>query len=438
MRILVISQEVWSDDQNGGNVLSNIFKHIKNIIGEKESVEFAQIFCSEGIPQNSICQNYYQMTDKMILANVLNKKNAVGNHFLKDCSHADTIQPMQDSFRVLKKMRFESFLVAKEILWKISAWENDSLKNFVTSFNPDIIFAPCYGWHYMLKLTRVVKEWTNKPVISYISDDFYSCKQFRFSPVYWINHMLLRRNVRKTFAVYDLVYTMTEEQKKQCEDAFGANMKILCKSANFSEVPIKENVGYPIRFVYAGNLFYNRWKTLKKLAIQIKELNTDEVKMKLDIYSNSVLSRHQLRHLDDGVNSCVHKAVSLVKLKQVYRESDIALHVEAFDLKNRLAVRLSFSTKIIDCLASGCAVMAICHKSQSGFNYLKRNRIAISCSNMEQLKFSLKKILNNPQVLCDIQEKAVCFGKRKHNDIEIGQELCRDFIYIVNLSHCVN
>lgn len=316
MRILVISQEVWRNDQNGGNVLSNIFKHVKNIIGNQEDVEFAQIYCSEGTPQNSICQKYYQMTDKMILSNVFNRKEHIGNQFQMECECVERSIGSQNSLKVLKKLRFETFLVAKEILWSLSAWENETLRKFVSDFNPDLIFAPCYGWHYMLKITRVVKAWTGKPIISYISDDFYSCKQFRFSPVYWINHLLLRRSVRKTFAVYDLIYTMTEEQKKQCEDAFGANMKILCKSANFFEIPIKEKVGQPIRFVYAGNLLYNRWKTLEKLVIQIKQLNADEVKMRLDIYSNSILSKRQLKYLDDGVNSCVHKVVSPVELNQ--------------------------------------------------------------------------------------------------------------------------
>lgn len=433
MKILVISQEVWRDDKNGGNVLSNIFKYVKEIVGKNEPVEFAQIFCSEGTPQNRICQNYYQMTDKMILSNVLNRKNKIGKHFILDASLNEgkkTTEP--DSFRTLKKIRLTSFLVAKEILWKISFWKNDSLKSFVSEFAPDVIFAPCYGWHYMLKMTRVIKEWTGKPVISYISDDFYSCKQFRFSPVYWVNHFFLRRSIRKTFAVYDLVYTMTNAQKEQCEKAFGANMKILCKSADFEIVPLKESVGHPIRLVYAGGLYLNRWKTLERLAKQIREINMDGVMLQLDIYSNSFLNKRQLKYLDDGINSTVHKAISLSELNEIYCKSDIALHVESFDLKNRLAVRLSFSTKIIDCLASGCATVAICHKSQSGFQYLKTNSIAICCDNINQLNQLLNNIIESPDILCEVQKRAVDFGKLNHSQKTITKELCADFCRVVH------
>ena len=40
MKVLVISAEVWRNDKNGGNVLSNIF-------GDT-GYEFAQIYCNPG------------------------------------------------------------------------------------------------------------------------------------------------------------------------------------------------------------------------------------------------------------------------------------------------------------------------------------------------------------------------------------------------------
>lgn len=65
MKILIISQEVWRDDTNGGNVLSNIFDGME--------AEFAQIYCSPGTPSNGICKRYYQMTDIMVINNILRK-----------------------------------------------------------------------------------------------------------------------------------------------------------------------------------------------------------------------------------------------------------------------------------------------------------------------------------------------------------------------------
>jgi len=427
MRILIISQEVWRNDQNGGNVLTNLFRSFEELAGQNESMEFAQIYCAEGIPQNQICRHYYQITDHMVVNNVLHRDQTTGREFYTTGDSESKCADQPDGFQTLKKHRLESFLVAKEMAWKLSGWNNDSFRSFITSFNPDVIFAPSYGWLYMQKLTRVVKALTDKPVISYISDDFFSNRQFRFSPIFWMRHFLLRHSIRKTFRCYDLVYTMTEEQKKQCEKAFGANMKVLLKSADFSATPLKQTVNDPIRLVYGGNLYQNRDRTLCRLADAIREINRDGVRMTLDVYSNSALSKQSEQSLNDTVSTRLHKAVPQAELAEIYRQSDIALHAEGFDLKSRLVVRLSFSTKIIDCLASGCATMAICHPSQSGYRYLKRNDLAICCDSLNQLSAVLRGIQTDPKALFEVQHRAVAFGKANHDESRIARGIYQDF-----------
>ena len=176
-----------------------------------------------------------------------------------------------------------------------------------------------YGNHYMQKLTILVHEKLKAPVISYISDDFYTNKQFKFSPVFWMNHFFLRRRTRTTFKHYSLVYTMTNEQKEQCERDFGANMKILRKNGQFESQYLKKTVNSPIRLVYAGGIYLDRWKTLKVLADAIRAINVDGVKMVLDIYTNNLLNDKMQQAINDGVSSRVHKAVSMVELMEIYQ-----------------------------------------------------------------------------------------------------------------------
>ena len=66
MKVLVLSAEVWRDDKNGGNVLSNIFEGL--------DAEFAQVYCNPGEPDNFLCKRYYQMTDGMVVRNILKRE----------------------------------------------------------------------------------------------------------------------------------------------------------------------------------------------------------------------------------------------------------------------------------------------------------------------------------------------------------------------------
>lgn len=425
MRVLIISKEAWRNEQNGGNVLTNIFENF--------SGDYAQIYCTDALPNNSICKSYYQMTDNMMVNNILHNKK-VGKEIKYENYPYDTKAYVQ-KYNSLKKGNLPIIPVLREIVWKIAKWDIDGIKNFVLDFNPDVIFAPCYGSHYMIKLTKIVKSFCDVPVISYISDDFYTNKQFDFSIIYWLNHFILRKHVRDVFKLYDLVYTMTDEQKSQCEKDFHANMKILRKVGNFDKKRLKTTVNNPIRFVYAGGIYLNRWKTLVSLAEAIKKINKNGTKMVLDIYTTNEISPKVLNILNDNKNSFVHKAVSLEELKDIYSNSDIALHVEGFDIKNKMTVRLSFSTKIVDCLDSGCAVMAICDDKQAGFSYLKKNNAALCIDDKKNVYDCLLSIINNPQILIDYQKKAFDLGKQNHNKDIVIQNLKNDFEKVIGKSN---
>lgn len=425
MKILIISLELWREDINGGNVLSNLFSGI--------DAEFAQIYCSAGEPQNNVCKLYYQMTDRMIIKNIIEKKE-IGNiikydEFPKNSIHSNIEVDKTDlkKNKILRMFKGSSMYAVREILWKSSKWKNDNLEKFILDFNPDIIFAPCYGSHIMLSINRYVSELTKVPMISYISDDSYSLKQVSFSPVYWINRFILRSNLRKTMPYYELTYTMAEEQLKEYSEALNCNMKILKKSGIFSEYPINKEVNTPIRLVYAGGIYLGRWKTLSKIVEALKAINKDSIKMVLDIYTGNELNKKQKKLLNDGINSFVHKPVSQQELKKIYCKSDIALHVESFDLKNKLKVRLSFSTKIIDCLESTCAIMAICDKGQAGYSYLKEEDIAICIDNLNNIESRLRYICENPYIINEYSEKARLCGINNHQKEIIQQNIVMDF-----------
>lgn len=417
MRILILSKEAWRDEQNGGNVLSNIFKGF--------DAEFAQIYCNECLPNNKICRLYYQITDKDMVRSLIGKGRA--GRKIKYDSLPENKTATTESFNSGKRWLKSLMPIFRELAWWLGRWNEKEMLEFVNDFNPDIIFAPCYGNHYMHKLTRLIHRTANVNVISYISDDHYSNCQLRFEPWFWINHFLLRTHTRDIFKHYSLVYTMTEKQKLQCEKNFGASMKILCKAGEFSSGIEKKKVNKPIRIVYAGGIYLNRWRTLKLLADAIGRIDGTGNNFRLDIYTNNRLTAEMSAALNRDGFSEVHSVVSSEKLKKIYLASDIALHCESFDLMNRLKVRLSFSTKIVDCLDSGCAVMAICDSEQAGYVYLKCNDAAICISNPTDIEPTLRHLLEIPNEIIEYQHKAFRLGRKNHLSSQINQTILNDF-----------
>jgi len=425
LKVLVVSQEVWRNDKNGGNVLSNIFSNT--------GYEFAQIYCNPGNPANSLCKKYYQMTDSMMIKSLLHKGKSGHelNYEVFPCDNTVSVDEQAEQenhsfYNFFRNHHLELFYVFRSLIWKLARWNTPELQNFIREYNPDLIFAPCYASHTMLAIDRLAKSLTGVPMISYISDDNYGLRQFRLDPIYWLNRFVLRKNMRKTFKMYDLVYTMTEEQKKEYENALGCRMKILRKSGDFTKVHEKKSVNNPIRMIYAGGIYVGRWKTLAKIAESIRKINTDGVKIILDIYTGNTLTKKQKALLHDGVNSTVHKSISLEELKDKYCESDIALHVESFELKYKLLSRISFSTKIIDCLSSGCATMAICWNQHSGYIYLKKNDIAICVDSEKKIPEAIQSIVDHSEQIIEYAAKAKIFGLANHQQEIIKKEFMGD------------
>ena len=118
-------------------------------------------------------------------------------------------------------------------------------------------------------------------------------------------------------------------------------------------------------------------------------------------------------------------------LPKIYKEADIALHVESFDKKNMYATMHSFSTKIIDLMASTCAIMAICWDQNNGWNYLKNEDAAICLSDYSQILPKLREITENPRILVDYAYKAYDCGIRNHKREKIQKQLRDKFNKIV-------
>lgn len=75
-----------------------------------------------------------------------------------------------------------------------------------------------------------------------------------------------------------------------------------------------------------------------------------------------------MRYFNQEAIVSLHTSVLYSELMKLYKEHDIALHIEGFDLRSKAQLRMSLSIKIIDYLSSGCAVMCILRKNKADMN----------------------------------------------------------------------
>lgn len=428
LRVLLLVAEPWRKDDGGGNTIDNFFSGM--------DAEFAQVYCSAQIPVNTCCRKYYQITDGMVIRNFFNRR-PVGRILPEqdyDMQGGEDEELLQQENRerhmldVFRNIRLQVFLFAKEVVWRYANWKTPELEKFIKGFDPDVIYAPCYAFPFMLELTKYVKGLTGKKVITWSADDNYSLRQFSLSPFFWISRLWNRHCLEKTYPFYDTFFSISEDEIRELEPVVGKKMRILRKGIRLEELTeVRQEAHTPVRMIYAGGVYINRWKTLERIGRVLKRINADVVKIRLDIYTQNTLNKRQKQALHDGRNIFVHAAVDGGQLKKLYSQSDIALHCESFSLKNRLTTRLSFSTKIIDCLASGCAVIAIAWKEQTGLKYLQSQDAAVCITDLSLLEENLRAFVEHPERVGEYAQKARKCAVQNHDMEKIQDMLLEEF-----------
>lgn len=420
LKILIIADEVWNDEIHGNNVLSNWFNGF--------NAEFAEIYCSPGSPKNKCCENYFQLTDLMMVKSLVGKR--AGRKFqisLTEMQHEnDTIHAEQmpiGFYRFMKTIAGDGIRSIRDMIWLAGRYDKKAMLEFINDLNPDVVFCPRLLTPKLLRLERTVRGMTDAPFVAFTADDEASLMQVNYSPVYWIRRLLFRRAFQKHVKNYKHYFTFSEEQASDYTRDYGVPATTLYKSGNFNGEFVPKPFSPPVKLVYAGRLYCNRWKTLAAIGNALDEINADGIKMTLDIYTQEKPTKSQLKALSPNDYLRINGSVRSDELVQIYKKADIALHVESFDKKYRYATRVSFSTKIVDLMASSCAIMAICWEKHAGYQYLKKHDAAFCVPALDNIKSKLHIIVNNPDLIQHYAKMAWECGINNHNQSIIQNKL---------------
>lgn len=318
----------------------------------------------------------------------------------------------------------------RDFIWLTGRYNTEELRKFIQEFNPDIVFCPRYISPKQMRLEKLVSTMTKAPFVAFTADDEASVPKYG-SLLNRMRKKAIHRRFSKHILLYHHYFTFSQDQATEYKSEYGIETSTLLKCGEFTDKYSPKKIGTPIRIVYAGRLYCNRWKTLAEIGKALQVINKDGIRMVLDIYTQEGMTQEQKTALSEDTFIYMKGSVTPTKLKKVYEDADIALHVESLDKKNRLLTRVSFSTKIIDLMASSCAIMAICWEKHAGYQYLKDKDAAFCCPNYQSILPQLQEICNTPTLITEYQKKAYECGKRNHSRDMIQSQLSSKFEEII-------
>lgn len=413
MKILFISMSPIHKGVSIGNTFLNVLEGFPD-------AEFSSVYTKGGAPDARV-QNAFQISEKMLVKKLLHKTDTAGRRVEERGVQTDAHPDKLVTFA--RKKRYTVFFWGQALLWALPYWKSDALHAFLDECKPDILFTVLSDSVPLNRLICHIQAYLQKPLVIYAWDNNYTLKMGAVSPLYRLNRHISRIYMRATVKKAAQMYVISDVQKRDYEKAFGMPCKVLTKSADFSgDPPVKAAYNTPLQIVFTGNISTNRWKSLAMIARALQTVNRDGVRAQLRIYTATPLTENMRAALDIDGSSFLMGAVPASEIPRIQSDADMLVHVEAFDSKNRLAVRQSFSTKLVDYFKAARPILAVGPREVASVAHLLENDCALVAETVGEIETALEAVLADPGKLNDLSEKAYACG-RAHHDKAVMQQM---------------
>lgn len=420
IRVLVVTYLPWNNDISVGNTLSNIFQ------GMEDRLEFANIYFREDNPNNDIVSRFFNISEKQLAKSILKRKVVGHEVYPKENSQKKSFS---NRYNKARSMRWDSMLLAQDMIGILGKWKSDALDDFIESFQPDLVFGPLGRVPVSNNLMRYVSKKYNIPLVTYPWDDHYSLKKVAFSPFFWIKTFVERHAIKKCAKQSKYLYGITQTMCDEYSCYFNKKFKVLYKGYDFGAMPEIKVSTIPLKFVYMGNLGSGRWQVLGKMAEVVNEINTKGKKAEMFVYSMSPKTEAMTKALNNG-DSHLMPPVDNKDVLSTMKSADVLVHVEPASLKDRLFFRLSFSTKLVDYFFNARCILALGGETGS-IKYLRDNDAAIVETDVCNIKKQIERLVNNPDLVTEYAEKAWKCGLEHHQIKAIQDGIYSDFCNVI-------
>ena len=422
-KVLAISLNAWRRE-SGIRMQTDLF-------GYWSKDRLAQIYTKSDLPDTEVCDKFFRISENAVMHSVFNRKSVgeeVENGEGADEASKKAIEQEKKLYNLAHKKKSWFLTLARELVWLLGKWKTEALENFVSDYDADVYFVPIYSVIYMAKIQLYILKKFPKPYVCFLSDDNYTYKPCGKNPLAYLHRFLLRKKVRTLAEGCSEIFCATTYQAKQTDETFGTHAKVLTRGIDYSGKAFKEYTpNKPLKMVYTGNLLIGRAFALEDVATAIKQINKDETKITLDIYTDTPLSSKGQKLLDSG--ACVlHGAVSKSDIESIQNDADILLFAESLKKGYSMKARLSFSTKLTDYFSCGKCIFAVGDREIAPIRHLEDNDAAIIAGNKSEVLSKLSDLCEKSGIINTYAKKAFDCGKNNHESSAMKRIFIETFL----------
>lgn len=259
--------------------------------------------------------------------------------------------------------------------------------NIIDEFRPTCIYT-MGGSFFVGKWVLFLSKRYSIPIVVHYMDNWretaYTQDKRLFKLHKRINKQLDEMENRMSYGMVISDYMGEAYTKKY-------HKKYLSLMNTVSVVHIPHTNSNKIRIVYAGGLHLGRDKILRDVA----ECVNKRKDYTLYIYTSDK-DKKAYGFEFFGLNVTFKDYVPHEKIVEVYKNSDVLIHIESFDPKTVEYTKYSMSTKIPEYMAAGRPIICYAPNCLAAYKYIKKTGTGISVSTSDELSLALDKLKDLP------------------------------------------
>ena len=406
-KILVISRGAWNNNNSIGNTLNNLFS-------SAEGCEFYNVYMRSELPGEHPCRSIYRISEGDLIRSLKSFKQA-GEIHLSDGPIIDR-EREESLYSSFQNRNLYSLWFLRDLLWLIGRWRK-KLENYINEIKPEVIFMPVFGCVYAHRVLNIIHKVSNAKVVLFHADDHYTLKHRNYSPLFWIYRFWLRFWIRRSVKLSSINYCISDIQISDYNRCFNIPCKLLQKFGDFSDDMPTYNISYPINMTFTGNMECGRWKSLSMLAEAIGRINSEagSIRCTLNIYSATKLLPQEVKLFDNKAGVSLCGFVPSTMIPSIQSQADILIHVESFDYSDKLKVRQSFSTKIVDYLTKGKCILAVGPSDVASIQYFQKYDSGFVIDRPDIIYPKLIQLINDESLMTVYAQQAWECGYNNNN-----------------------
>lgn len=421
MKILILSNIELDETNAAGNTFANW-------LTGWDDAEISSLYCRSSIPQNGFCDSFYCVPPIDIIKNLVTPWR-IGRFYRKEnlLQKRNLKNNIED--KIIKKTKtgnLDFLHIIEDIVINFKLWQNRKYKKYIQDFNPDIVFCFAKAEAFLYQNLKYIKHHTNAKIVLFFADDMYSI--YKGSG---LKNLIFRHRFPKIAKIGDLNYGASVLMCQEYSETFGISLSPLYKGCNIFEC--KKEINNPIKIVYAGNLYYGREMTLSKIAKALEKINSGKTIASLEIYTGAVITEKIGNMLNIEGSSRIMGKRPYSEIQTILKNADIVLHVESFNPKDIQIVRLSYSTKISDCLQSGATMLVVGPRGIASVEEALLIDGAKVISEEQSIEKELMELISNPSLLLARAKKTKSFAVNKFSLYVTRKNLYNEFQKLIIL-----